>query len=87
VNIAEAKVRLSALIGAAEKGEEVILARAGKTVARNSALGEKPKQRAGILREMGWVGEHSPYEAFEPDPDDLAWIDEPFAPPEAPTKR
>lgn len=81
VNIAEAKARLSALIEAAERGEEVILARAGKPVARLSAFAAKPQRRPGILKELGWVGEPVPYEAFEPDPDHVAWIDEPIAPP------
>ncbi len=80
INIAEAKAKLSALIEAAERGEEVILARAGKPVARISAFESKPARRFGILREMGWDG-HAPYEAFEPDPDHVAWIDEPIAPP------
>ncbi|MEQ1617072.1 MAG: type II toxin-antitoxin system prevent-host-death family antitoxin [Terricaulis sp.] len=81
VNIAEAKARLSALIEAAERGEEVVLARAGKPVARITAFAAKPARRPGILKEMGWAGEPTPYEAFEPDPDHTAWIDEPIAPP------
>ena len=82
VNIAEAKAKLSALIEAAERGEEVVVARSGKPVARITSLEPKPTRRPGILKEMGWVGEATPYEAFEPDPDDVAWIDEPIAPPE-----
>lgn len=82
VNIAEAKAKLSALIEAAERGEEVVVARSGKPVARITPLDPKPTRRPGILKEMGWVGEPTPYEAFEPDPDDVAWIDEPIAPPE-----
>ncbi len=80
INIAEAKARLSALIEAAERGEEVVLARAGKPVARIVAFAAKLARRPGILKEMGWVGEPTPYEAFEPDPDHTAWIDEPIAP-------
>ena len=80
VNIAEAKARLSALIEAAERGEEVILARAGKPVARITQYEAQPKRRFGVLKEMGWTG-HAPYEAFEPDPDHVAWIDEPIEPP------
>lgn len=38
VNIGEAKTRLSELVAASLRGEEVILARAGKPVARISAL-------------------------------------------------
>jgi prevent-host-death family protein len=80
-NIAEAKARLSALIEAVERGEEVVLARAGKPVARIAPYAAKPVRRPGILKEIGWVGEPTPYEAFEPDPDHTAWIDEPIAPP------
>ncbi|MBI1250015.1 MAG: type II toxin-antitoxin system prevent-host-death family antitoxin [Alphaproteobacteria bacterium] len=83
VNIAEAKAKLSALIEAAERGEEIILARAGKPVARITKFApDAPKRRPGILKEMGWVSEPTPYEAFEPDPADAAWIDEPLEPPE-----
>jgi prevent-host-death family protein len=87
INIAEAKAKLSALIEAAERGEEVILARAGKPVARIVPAAAKPARRPGILKEMGWVGEPTPYEAFEPDPADAAWLDEPIAPPEPEAKR
>lgn len=85
LNIAEAKAKLSALIEAAERGEEVVLARAGKPVARIVAYAAKPVRRFGVLKEMGWEGE-APYEAFEPDPDHTAWIDEPIEPP-LPNKR
>ena len=83
INIAEAKAKLSALIEAAERGEDVVLARSGKPVARITAVEGKPVRRPGILKELGWVGEPTPYEAFEPDPDDTAWIDEPITPPAA----
>lgn len=50
VNLYEAKTQLSKLVNAAAAGEEVIIARAGKPVARLVAL-EKPagKRRIGIL--------------------------------------
>jgi prevent-host-death family protein len=50
VNLYEAKTQLSKLVEAAIAGEEVIIARAGKPVARLSAI-EKPaqKRRLGIL--------------------------------------
>ena len=44
VPINEAKANLSALITAAEKGEEVIITRYGKAVASLSGI-EKPKKR------------------------------------------
>ncbi|MEQ1593254.1 MAG: type II toxin-antitoxin system Phd/YefM family antitoxin [Thiobacillaceae bacterium] len=45
VNIHEAKTNLSALIAAAEAGEEVVIARANKPVVKLVALEPKPVQR------------------------------------------
>src|ERR1700694_3800302 len=46
VNIHEAKTHLSKLLEAVESGEEVIIARSGKPIARLSALRSKtPKKR------------------------------------------
>jgi prevent-host-death family protein len=51
VNIFEAKTQLSKLIGKAESGEDVIIARAGKPVARLTRLEPpKPKIRFGLLK-------------------------------------
>jgi len=52
VNIHEAKTRLSQLVEAAEAGEKVVLARAGKPVAELVRL--KPRQgvRLGALKGM-----------------------------------
>jgi antitoxin (DNA-binding transcriptional repressor) of toxin-antitoxin stability system len=56
VNIHDAKTQLSKLIEKVERGEEVIIARAGKPVARLSQLQPKPKKRAlGFLSEFGYV--------------------------------
>jgi prevent-host-death family protein len=50
VNIHEAKTRLSRLVDEAAAGREVIIARAGKPVARQVALAPvKPKQ-LGLLK-------------------------------------
>lgn len=50
VNIGEAKTRLSELVAASLRGEEVILARAGKPVVRFSALaGAVDEERAAII--------------------------------------
>lgn len=43
VNIHEAKTNLSALIAAAEAGEEVVISRANKPVVRLGALDSAPK--------------------------------------------
>jgi antitoxin (DNA-binding transcriptional repressor) of toxin-antitoxin stability system len=52
VNIGEAKTRLSELVAASLRGEEVILARAGKPVARIAALAEAAnEEKARIVAE------------------------------------
>lgn len=49
MNIAEAKAKLSELVAAAERGEEVILARGGHPVVRLvSATPSKPTFRFGV---------------------------------------
>jgi prevent-host-death family protein len=58
VNIFEAKTQLSKLIEKVERGEEVIIARAGKPVARLTALApEKPKIRFGGLKGKIWIAD------------------------------
>lgn len=68
VNLYEAKTQLSKLVDAAAAGEEVIIARAGKPMARLSAL-ERPtgKRRIGILDGQISV----PDDFNDPLPDDV----------------
>ena len=50
VNIHEAKTHLSRLVEIASKGEEIIIAKAGKPVARLVATKKRPKRRKlGLL--------------------------------------
>lgn len=51
VNIYKAKTHLSQLIEQVEAGEEVIIARAGKPVAKLTPIdaGPKPKRKLGLL--------------------------------------
>lgn len=49
VNIHEAKTSLSKLVESAANGEEIIIARAGRPVARLVKLEEKPR------RQFGWA--------------------------------
>jgi len=50
VNIYEAKTRLSQLVEAAASGEDVVIARAGRPVARLTRLQKTPrKRRLGLL--------------------------------------
>jgi prevent-host-death family protein len=62
VNTGEAKNRLSELIAASLRGEEVILSKAGKPVARITAIAdavaeEKERERAERAAKMkAWIG-------------------------------
>lgn len=68
VNIHAAKTQLSRLIEAVEAGEEVIIARAGKPVARLVPMIEAPKPK----RQLGLLNGRFNLEDFdEPLPDDL----------------
>jgi len=72
VNIHEAKTQLSKLIECASRGEEVIIARAGKPVARLTAISAVPQGRCfGAMKGKASVGD----EFFEPLPEDelAAW--------------
>lgn len=74
VNIHEAKTKLSELIAAVEAGEEVVIARAGKRVARLIAEAPAPKRyrQGGALAgafvwdQAGWdAGDAEIREMFE----------------------
>ena len=76
VNMHEAKTQFSRLIAAIEKGEEIIIARAGKPVARivrvgvgaSRAKGHDPVvRRTGGLRGKAWTSK----DFDEPLPDDI----------------
>ena len=49
MNVAEAKAKLSELLEAATRGDEVVIARAGKAVARLVPLEEPSPRRLGFL--------------------------------------
>jgi prevent-host-death family protein len=58
VNIHQAKTQLSKLIEAAEHGEEVIIARAGKPVVRLVPVGAaRPNRRPGSLEGRLVIGD------------------------------
>lgn len=48
VNIYEAKTKLSALLDKAQAGEEVVIARAGKPVARLTPIAPAAGSRSGV---------------------------------------
>jgi len=68
VNVAEAKAKLSELLEAALRGEEVIIAKRGKPLARLEPMSKKP-------RRLGFLKGHIPDSFFEPLPEDelKAW--------------
>lgn len=58
VNIYEAKTQLSKLVDLAAKGEDIVIARNGKPIARLTSL--KPEKRPlvlGLLEGKGWIAE------------------------------
>lgn len=56
VNIHEAKTQLSKLLTRVSDGEEIIIAKAGKPIARLSRVIEKPKERIlGIDKGKVWI--------------------------------
>jgi prevent-host-death family protein len=69
VNIYEAKTQLSKLVDLASSGTDVVIARAGKPVARLTSLSAKEKRSIsfGALEGKGWIAED--FDA--PLPDDL----------------
>lgn len=50
INVAEAKAHFSDLLDRASRGEEIVIARAGKPVARIVPLADPPKRPFGIAK-------------------------------------
>ena len=61
VNIYDAKTQFSKLVDLASSGTDVVIARAGKPVARLTALGKKNNSRRmagfGALEGEGWIAD------------------------------
>lgn len=58
INIHEAKTHLSRLVEEAAGGEDIIIAKAGKPVARLVALDQAPRSRSrGRLKGKIWIAE------------------------------
>ena len=58
VNVHEAKTHLSRLLEEVRQGEEVVIAKAGKPVARLVAVTEGPKRRQpGSAKGQIWIAE------------------------------
>ncbi len=70
INIHAAKTHLSRLVDEAAAGEEIILARAGKPIARLLSLAQPPAARHRVLGRL--TGQLTVPENFdEPMPDDV----------------
>ena len=70
MNVAEAKARLSELVAAAERGEEVVIARSGRPAVR-LVPASAPPVRLGLLE--GVIDPKTLPDFFEPmDADELA---------------
>jgi prevent-host-death family protein len=68
VNIYQAKTQLSKLVDQAAQGEDIIIARNGKPIARLTTLAaEKLPIRFGLLEGKGWIAD----DFNDPLPDDL----------------
>ena len=81
VNMHEAKTQLSKLVEAACRGEEVIIAKAGKPMVKLTAVNEnKPRvRRLGLFKGSSWMAD----DFTEPlSGEELAlWEDGPIEPP------
>ena len=78
INIHQAKTQLSRLVERASAGEEIVIARAGKPVARLMPLEQSGKPRTpGLLKGKMWIGKD--FDA--PLPDDLLALFEGVAAP------
>ena len=64
VNVQDAKTHLSRLLARVEAGEEVVIARGGRPVARLSPV------ESGAVRELGFVAYDVPDSFCDPLPDD-----------------
>jgi prevent-host-death family protein len=68
VNIYEAKTKLSKLVDLASTGTDVVIARAGKPVARLTSLKEEKRPLTyGLLEGEGWIAD----DFNDPLPDDI----------------
>jgi prevent-host-death family protein len=68
INVAEAKAKLSALLDRALAGEDIVIARAGKPLARLVPLKRLPRRKPGAWR--GWTASAEVLMA-PMDPEDL----------------
>lgn len=57
VNVHEAKTHLSRLLVEVEQGEEIVISRGGKPVARLLPFDRRPKRELGFDRGLVWIAD------------------------------
>jgi prevent-host-death family protein len=80
VNVAEAKARFSALLDRAASGEEIVISKAGKPVARLMPLEKPPKRPFGIAKH--WPKLPTAALLAPMDEEDLRWAEGYYQTPE-----
>lgn len=76
VNVYEAKTRLSALLAEVERGEDVVIARNGKPVARLVPYVRQARER----RPGAWQGRVHVRGDFDSPDESVAWYESPVFP-------
>lgn len=71
VNVHEAKTHLSRLLAEVERGREIVIARAGRPIARLVPAGPLPRRVLGLERGEIWIAED--FDAAMPDEWLEAW--------------
>ncbi|RPJ58583.1 MAG: type II toxin-antitoxin system Phd/YefM family antitoxin [Acidobacteria bacterium] len=81
VNLHEAKTHLSRLVEAASPGEEIVIAKAGKVMARLVPLrpSSRKERKPGVLKGKIWIDED--FDAPLTTGELLEWTDAPAFPP------
>ncbi len=73
VNLYKAKTSLSALVDAASKGEEIVIAKNGKAMARllpMDATQRRPEPKFGTGAHLGWVMADN-FDTWDPEMEDM----------------
>lgn len=65
VNVHEAKTHLSRLLAEVERGREIVIARAGRPIARLIPAGPAPRRELGLERGDIWIADD--FDAPMPD--------------------
>jgi prevent-host-death family protein len=80
VNLHEAKTHLSRLVDAAAKGEEIVIAKAGKPMARLVPLrpAVRKERKPGVLKGKIWIAEN--FDAPTTAEEQSVWTENPIFP-------